>query len=342
MDHLIEPAGLLYGEAARTACLNGSALPLQGGPCAFSLVFLIEGTVRTGPVPVDRIPSAWHPVLEVVTRTPPLCGLPDRPLIMGILNVTPDSFSDGGRHDTTEAAVSAARAMIRDGADILDLGAESTNPDSAPVSPEEEWARLAPVLQALAEDGCPVPLSVDTRNASVMERALAAGAAIFNDVTALAHDPQSASVAARAGCPVVLMHMRGTPQTMSSLTQYGDVAVDMVRELEARIRKAGAAGIAREHVITDPGIGFAKTTAQNLTLLARLPILACLGCRVLLGVSRKRFIGEVASVPSPAARMPGTLAATLPALALRSPVLRVHDVAATAQCLAVATAVAQA
>jgi dihydropteroate synthase len=248
---------------------------------------------------------------------------------MGIVNVTPDSFSDGGRHFDAGAAVAAGLAMVEAGAALLDIGGESTRPGSAGISVEEERRRVIPVIRGLRDAG--VPLSVDTRNAATMAAALEAGAAIVNDISALAHDPGATGVVARWGCPVILMHMRGTPATMMQFRQYGDVAADVTRELQARMAVAEAAGIAREQIALDPGIGFAKGETENLAMLAGLPVLCALGRPVVVGVSRKAFIGRIAGVERPEARGPGSLAAGLFALGLGAAVLRVHDVAETVQ-----------
>jgi dihydropteroate synthase len=251
---------------------------------------------------------------------------------MGILNASPDSFANGG----TAAGVDAGLAMIDQGADWLDIGGESTRPGAGIVSPAEEQARVLPLIQRLAARG--VPLSVDTRNASTMQAALDAGATIVNDITGLAHDPDSAGVIARAGCRVVLMHMRGTPQTMTQLTDYSDVAADVVRELSDRVAAAERAGIARDNIIVDPGIGFAKTAAQNLELLRRLDEFWAFGLPILVGVSRKSFIGMYGQQPDPQRRAPGSIAAGLFALARGAAILRVHDVAETVQAVRVWTA----
>lgn len=265
-------------------------------------------------------------------------GLPDHPLVMGILNVTPDSFSDGGRHVVLAAALAAGQAMVAAGVDILDIGGETTRPGARPVPPEEEQVRVLPVIRALRDLG--VPISVDTRNASTMRAAVEAGARIINDVSALAHDPHSAAVVAELGCPVVLMHMRGTPQTMDGLAVYGDVARDVTAELAERIRHAEAAGIAREQIIVDPGLGFAKNDAQNVMLLKHLDVLQSLGCRILVGASRKRFIGTLVNESDPRRRDAGSMAAHLFALDRGASILRVHDVAPTVQAVKVWRALA--
>ena len=252
---------------------------------------------------------------------------------MGILNVTPDSFSDGGRHAIPAIAIKAGMAMIAAGADILDVGGESTRPGSVAVSPEIEQDRVLPVIRALAASGALV--SVDTRHASTMAAALAAGAAIVNDVSALTHDPDALSVVARAGCPVVLMHMRGTPETMNGLACYDNVVSDVRAELAETLARAVHGGVAAERIALDPGIGFAKTAEQSLALLRGLPDLTTLGRPLLVGVSRKSFIGRIAEQPDAARRVGGSLAAGLYALSRGARILRVHDVEETVQAVRV-------
>jgi dihydropteroate synthase len=257
---------------------------------------------------------------------------------MGVLNVTPDSFSDGGRHLDPARAIAAGLAMAEAGAALVDVGGETTRPRAAPTPPEEERRRILPVIRALAAHG--VAVSVDTRNAATMAAALDAGARVVNDVSALAHDPDAARVVAGAGCPVVLMHMRGTPATMHEHASYADVAQEVARELALSIEAAEAAGIARAAIAIDPGIGFAKMAADNLALLPRLPLLLGLGRPLVVGVSRKRFIGTLAGEPAPARRLPGSLAAALHAAGHGAAMLRVHDVAETVQALRVWRALA--
>ncbi len=251
---------------------------------------------------------------------------------MGILNASPDSFANGG----VGASVEAGLAAIGQGAAILDIGGESTRPGAAVISPAAEQARVLPLIEALAGTG--VPLSIDTRNAATMRAALAAGASIVNDISGLTHDPASAAIVAGAGCRVVLMHMRGTPQTMTGMTGYQDLVADVVGELIARVDAAIRAGIARENIIVDPGIGFAKTGAQNLELLRRLGEFSALGFPVLAGVSRKSFIGTYGGEADPQRRGPGSIAAALFALERGASILRVHDVADTVQAVRVWTA----
>ena len=255
----------------------------------------------------------------------------DRPRIMGVLNVTPDSFSDGGRHADPDKAIAAGLAMAEAGADIVDVGGESTRPRSQPTPPEEEQARILPVIRALSANG--VRVSVDTRHAATMAVALDAGAAIVNDVSGLAHDPAAAPLVAARGCPVVLMHMRGTPADMPSHANYTDVVAEVVRELGDRINAAIAAGIAREQIAIDPGIGFAKRAEHSIELLRRLPELAVLGRPILVGVSRKSFIGRLSGEPDPAHRLGGSLAAALFAVSHGAAILRVHDVVETSQAV---------
>jgi dihydropteroate synthase len=252
---------------------------------------------------------------------------------MGVLNVTPDSFSDGGAFLATDAASEAGRAMAAAGADIIDVGGESTRPQSIPTPQVEEQMRILPVIRALAAAGLRV--SVDTRHASTMAAALDAGATIVNDVYALAYDPQAAALVASRGCPVVLMHMRGTPADMYAQARYADVAADVTRELGQRIEAAERAGIAPDRIAIDPGIGFAKTAEQSVELLRRLPELGALGCPILVGVSRKSFLGAVSGVWDPRSRLPGSLAAGLFALTRGASILRVHDVPETIQAIRV-------
>ena len=328
--------GALQGGAARLAIEAGLAIPLQGRDAAFALCRLIRD--RPGPViSVRDIPGDWQEERDRISRPAAPASLPPRPLVMGILNATPDSFSDGGAYPDPDSAIAAGREMIEAGADIVDLGGESTRPGAAAIDPADEQARILPILAALRGHGARI--SIDTRNASTMRAALSGGADLINDVSALSHDPGAAGLLADAACPVVLSHMRGTPATMDRLAEYRDVAVEVVRELAVRVERAVIAGIARERIIVDPGIGFAKVQAHNLDMLRRLPILANLGCRVLLGASRKRFIGDIAGISPPRARDPGSIAASLCGLVFPTCVLRVHDVPGMVQALRVWQAV---
>ena len=263
----------------------------------------------------------------------PVCGLTlDRPRLMGVLNVTPDSFSDGGDFATEEDAIAHGHAMAEAGADIVDVGGESTRPGSQAPSEAKEMRRVVPVIRALADDGLLV--SVDTRRAAVMEAALDAGARIVNDMSALAHDPRARSVVAGHGAWVVLAHMRGTPETMQRQPRYDDASLDVFDALAAHVGAAEAAGIHRNRIIVDPGIGFGKTARHNLEILRDLALFHGLGCPLLVGASRKSFIGRLSAGEAPKARLPGSLAAGLHALGEGAQILRVHDVAETRQALA--------
>lgn len=330
---LLEPLGLLVGAAAEEAVQAGLACPLAGGPLAFTLARLIAPGMSEQLVRASAIPADWAAERAIVTTAPPpWAGLPaNRPLIMGIVNVTPDSFSDPGRHFDPATAIAAGHAMAAAGADILDVGGESTRPNAQPVTPEAEQARVLPVLRALAGAGHCV--SVDTRNAATMAAALDAGARIVNDVSALTHDPAAARLVAQRNCPVVLMHMRGTPATMQSYTQYQTPTYEILDELAARLEQARAAGIAPDRIAIDPGIGFAKNTSQNRELIYRIPLFTNLGCRIMLGVSRKSLIGQINRQPDPLRRQPGSLAAGLLGLAGGATILRTHDVAETVQAV---------
>jgi dihydropteroate synthase len=262
----------------------------------------------------------------------------DRPVVMGILNVTPDSFSDGGRFFDPRDAIAQARRMVEEGAELVDVGGESTRPGAPAVSADQEAARVVPVVRAIRE-ALDVAVSVDTRKAAVAADALAAGADVVNDVSGLA-DPEMAGVVAPSGAGLVLMHMRGTPETMQRMTDYEDVVDDVAAELAASLARADAAGIARERVVLDPGIGFAKTAEQNLELIASLDrIQVRLGRPVLLGPSRKSFIGALLGGIPADARDAGTTGACVAGLARGARLFRVHDVRAARQALDVAWAI---
>jgi len=261
----------------------------------------------------------------------------DRPLIMGIVNVTPDSFSDGGLYAETEAAIAHGRKLIVEGADIVDIGGESTRPGAAPLNPETEMARVLPVVRALSADGACI--SIDTRRAAVMRAALAAGARIVNDVTALTGDGDSLAVVRGSDAAVVLMHMLGEPQTMQVNPTYADVVGEVSSYLAGRVQACRAAGIEPERIAVDPGIGFGKTVEHNLALLAGIERLRALGVTVLVGASRKAFIGKLSRGEAAPERVPGSVAAALAAVSRGAHIVRVHDVAATRQALAVWRAV---
>jgi dihydropteroate synthase len=264
--------------------------------------------------------------------------LTDRVLVMGILNVTPDSFSDGGRYLEPSAAIARGVELLEAGADLLDLGAESTRPGSEPVPAAEQWRRLEPVLRGLRAARPEATLSLDTRVADVAERGLALGAQVVNDVSALA-DPAMAAVVARAGAGLVLMHMRGTPENMQQDTNYGDVVAEVALYLQTRASAGRAAGVAEECIAFDPGIGFGKSAAGSIELLARLPQLRALGRPVLVGASRKSFLARLTGDEGPPTeRVPASLAAAAIAAYEGAAILRVHDVAATVRVAKLALA----
>jgi dihydropteroate synthase len=284
-------------------------------------------------VTAQSIPDAA--VNQITAPRAPLCGLTlDRPRLMGVLNVTPDSFSDSGRHARFTDAVAHGLSLLEAGADILDIGGESTRPGANPVAIKDEIARVVPVIAALRAGGVTAPVSIDTRNAAVAHAAIDAGADIFNDVSALTHDPDSAGIAVASGATVCLMHAKGSPETMQAAPRYDDVLWEVYDYLEARIAAALAADIARERLIVDPGIGFGKTIEHNLALIRGLSFFHGLGCAILVGASRKRFIGGISGEGDPAARAPGSIAVALECLRQGAQVIRVHDVAQTRQAVA--------
>lgn len=280
------------------------------------------------------VPARSAPVWEIVGGSLPLAA----PLVAGILNVTPDSFSDGGENATVEAALRRSEEMVREGAAIVDVGGESTRPGATPVPAVEEIRRVVPVVGALARR-LPVPISVDTRKAAVARAALGAGAAIVNDVSGLAFDPGLGPAVAAAGAGLVLMHMRGTPADMQRRTRYADLAGEVRSELEAAVARARAAGIPAGSIVLDPGLGFAKTAAQCVALLGALPRLRAAGFPLMVGPSRKSFLGELLGV-APKERAVGTAAACVVAYRGGARLFRVHDVRPVVEALAIAHAVA--
>ncbi len=264
---------------------------------------------------------------------PTLCGLSlETPRIMGILNVTPDSFSDGGDLSTVAVAVARAREMA-EAADILDIGGESTRPGAETVPVAEEIARTAPVIAAIRGAGITCPISIDTRKAEVAAAALDAGANMVNDVSALIFDPDLKALVAERGVPVCLMHAKGTPKTMQQEAQYDDVVAEVAETLLAQIACAMEAGIERDKIVIDPGIGFGKTLQHNVTILRHLSLYHDLGCPILLGVSRKRFIGTLGHAPEAKDRMPGSVAVALHGVSHGVQIVRVHDVKETRQAM---------
>jgi dihydropteroate synthase len=269
--------------------------------------------------------------------------LGERTLIMGVLNVTPDSFSDGGAFLDSQTAVARALELERDGADIIDIGGESTRPAAAPVSAREEISRILPVFEAL-RGKLHIPISVDTQKAEVAEAALASGAEIVNDISALRTDPRLAEVARHAHAPVVLMHMRGTPRTMQRGPFARSVIRDVMTGLHEALARARRAGLAKSQILLDPGIGFGKSQEQNFEILARLPEFARLGCPIVIGTSRKAFLGKALAKPGepplpPAERILGTAATVTASILGGAHIVRVHDVAEIARAARVADAI---
>jgi dihydropteroate synthase len=322
-------------------------LPLAGGPLAFSALEVLErsprGTLRRTIGLGDLFERDWGrhtlsaaDLLEEI-RAPRarLAGLAlDRTRIMGIVNVTPDSFSDGGQHDSTAAAVAHGLKLAEAGAEILDVGGESTRPGSETVAVDEELRRVIPVVEGLRAKTDAL-ISVDTRKAEVMRQAALAGADILNDVSALTHDPKALEVAAESGLPVMLMHAQGDPKTMNDNPQYSDVVLDVFDFLEQRIRACVDAGIPKSRLIADPGIGFGKHLHHNVAVLNAMSLYHGLGVPLLLGASRKKLIGQICNVEEPRARVPGSIAAALHSIAQGVQIVRVHDVAETRQAVAV-------
>lgn len=305
---------------------DGGRWRLAGGWVGFSR---LERLSRDAPpVIVEEAPPEIIAALTA-PRAPVLGLAMDAPRIMGIVNVTPDSFSDGGRWDA-DRGLAQGRALIDAGADMLDIGGESTRPGAAEVSVADETARVLPAIEAL---GAETPVSVDTRKAGVARAAVGAGAGMVNDVSGLDFDPGMAAAVAETGAAVCIMHAQGVPATMQDDPRYGDVLLDVYDALADRIARAEAAGIPRDRIVIDPGIGFGKTGDHNLAILRRISLFHALGLPVLLGASRKRFIGTLAGVDQPDRRDPGTLALTLAAVAQGIQIHRVHDVAGIRQGL---------
>ena len=277
-------------------------------------------------IPSDVLDRLTQPRAEIA-------GLAmDRPQIMGILNATPDSFSDGGVHNSVETALSSAENMVTHGASILDIGGESTRPGASFVPEDEEIARTKPLIEAIRTKTNAL-ISIDTRKAGVARAAWGAGAGLINDVSGFTFDPQLAPFCAGVGAPVCVMHMQGDPATMQDDPQYDDVLLDVYDFLEGQVAHLEQLGLKRDQIVVDPGIGFGKAEAHNLALLRNLSLFHGLGCPILLGVSRKGFIGQIGKEPRKDARAPGSIAVALAGLSQGVQIVRVHDVAETAQAL---------
>ncbi len=356
----LRPLGIVGGATAVTALESGAGQRLAGGRLVYTAcgIFLTNNgedgageleTARVLPLAeaiswADREGSdtaaAMHDWLKRVSVSPPLfadlaldCPAGSLPLIMGIVNVTPDSFSDGGDHADPASAIAHGMEMWEAGADILDVGGESTRPGADPVAVEEELERTTPVVRGLVERGARV--SIDTRHAAVMAAALESGVQIINDVSALTHDPESLDLVAKSGAPVILMHMQGDPRTMQDDPRYGFAPTEIYEYLSARIKACAAAGIDVANILVDPGVGFGKTFDHNVDILDCLSLFHGLGCGILVGVSRKRFLAGLNRDEDPKDRLPGSLAAALVAVNQGVQMLRVHDVAETRQAFSV-------
>ena len=341
MPSYFRPVSLVYGPDAGKLVKAGKGYLLAGRhDIAFSGAEITErsGSQVRRHLTFDEKEIRNHPSFEAVTTPRPDFGPLElnRCHIMGIVNVTPDSFSDGGVHFEAETAVSEARKMAEDGAVVLDIGGESTRPGSETVTNDQEHDRIMPVIEALAKDHV---VSVDTRKAPLMKEALSKGVTIINDVAALQFDPEAPGVVAKAKAPVILMHAQGEPRTMQLAPKYDDVALDVYDQLAALVAKAEAAGIARANIMVDPGIGFGKTFKQNLELLQQISLLHGLGVGLLIGLSRKGFIGALTHEKTAAKRLGGSLGGALHAAMHGAQILRVHDVKETFTALSVFGAV---
>lgn len=343
----VRPVGFISGPIAE----GSGALPFRGsGRCFTGFVLYVRtpaGAIQhcyVGFAEFEKLPTGQHKdaIVDLLdglatAHAPVAIGngtsLPfTRPLVMGVLNVTPDSFSDGGKFVDVHTAVRHARAMAAAGADIIDIGGESTRPGAAPVWEGEEAERVVPVIEALADEG--IALSIDSRNALVMEKAIEAGAHIINDVSAFTHDPDSLALASRLNVPVVLMHAQGDPRTMQDDPHYEHVVLDIYDYLAERIAACEAAGIQKANIIIDPGIGFGKRVVRdNMDLINGLMVFQALGCPVLLGASRKRFIGAITGVESAEERVAGSVAAAIMGAEQGANIIRVHDIRETAEAI---------
>jgi dihydropteroate synthase len=334
-NHYFRPLSFLFGPDARRAIADGRGGALGGSTSiAFTQVEIIERPDERNVVPyaADRFAAIEAP-------RPTLCGLLlNRPRLMGIVNVTPDSFSDGGLLPDAGAAIAHGLRLAEEGADILDVGGESTRPGSGAVPAAEEWSRVGPVIVSLAKAGHIV--SVDTRKPEIMRQAADGGARLINDVSALTYDPLSVPTAASLGLPVILMHAQGDPRTMQVNPTYENVVLDVFDALKARMTVCEKAGIPRENLLIDPGIGFGKTMRHNLDLLHELTILHALGVPLVAGLSRKSTVGTLTGEKQARDRVMGSVGGAILAALAGAQILRVHDLKATRQALQVALAIA--
>ncbi|MBT5050208.1 MAG: dihydropteroate synthase [Rhodospirillaceae bacterium] len=353
---LLRPLGLLSGAIATQAIATGRARALAGGPLAFTQIeiFLasdggeeVEMVMASISEVEEWAVSEGESVTAAVAAQIQALSVPrgsfagldmNQPRIMGVINVTPDSFYDGGRLSTSDAAVDHGHALIAAGADILDIGGESTRPGSDAVTEAAELDRILPVIDRLAGTGAVI--SVDTRRPAVMREACAAGATIINDICALT-EPGALEAAAETGAAVMLMHMQGAPASMQEAPSYDHAPYETAQFLSRRIKTCEAAGMETSMIAVDPGIGFGKTLAHNLEILEALPLYHALGCALALGVSRKSFIGAITGIDDSDDRLPGTLAAVGHGAAQGVQIHRVHDVAEAQQAVAVMRAIAE-
>lgn len=340
------PVGEMEGPGGGGGPLVNGVL-LTGPESGFQKIF--EVLMRSGDPAEGRLARAGERALAppqgpeipcgtVGTLRPGTLRSGGTPVVMGILNVTADSFSDGGRYAAPQAAIERARQMIDEGADIIDIGGESSRPGSSPVALEEESARVLPVIEALAREGT-VPLSIDTTKSEVARRAVAAGASIINDISGMAQDPLMPALAATLGVPVVLNHIRGVPRTMQESPGFQHVALEVLLDLAARVRAVRAAGVKASRIVVDPGIGFGKRVEDNLSILRHLGVLEALECPILVGVSRKSFLGAVTG-REVGERRDATVAAETLAVLGGASLLRTHEPAAARDAIAVAAALA--
>jgi dihydropteroate synthase len=339
----VRPEGILAGPSGVLAVERGDAMTLTGGPLAFTLcevaagesrVLLTIGQAKSWAATAGHGADLTAALARLTAVRAPFAGLSlDRPRLMGVVNVTPDSFSDGGEFADAETAIDHGLALREAGADILDIGGESTRPRAEPVVLEEELRRTIPVVHALSQAGAIV--SIDTRRAAVMKAAIAAGARIVNDVTALTGDGESLAIVAASEVSVVLMHMQGDPRNMQENPSYADAPREIRDFFVERLAVCTAAGIAPARIAIDPGIGFGKNDRHNIEVLRNLGLFHELGVALLLGASRKSFIARLSRKEPPKQRLAGSLAAGLAGLNLGVQLLRVHDVAETRQALAI-------
>ncbi len=329
----INPVGLLSGAAASKAVTEGFAVPLAGSEVAFLSVEtfcrLPDGKFECRMVPAS---SSDIDLTRLTEEREAFGGVRlNKPVVVGILNVTPDSFSDGGDFMKPKDAISRATTLVTEGADIVEIGAESTRPGATPLEEREELERLLPVVEGALAAG--IRVSVDTRRANVMKSAIDAGVCIINDVTALTWEAESIDVIASSGASVVLMHMQGNPRTMQDNPRYNFASVEIYEWLSHRVEACVRSGIPKERIAIDPGFGFGKTTNHNTDILDRVGIFHGIGCALSIGVSRKSFLGTITGASAPKQRLAATIAATIVAIARGAQIHRVHDVAAVKQAI---------